>query len=437
MGSMFDTLRSAFRIDDLRKKILFTIFAMLVYRVGAAVPVPGISVEKFTELIGRFGQFGNFLEIVSGVSLTGEHVRAIPIFALGIQPYINASIIMQLLTVAIPALERLSQEGEVGRKKIQKITRYVTIAISLMMSIAYWSATRVAGTLAMPQWLNAFVVIASFTAGSAFIMWLGEQINDRGIGNGISIIIFVGILSRFPNIIQTLYYTFLGWLESKNVVIALLGVLLVVAIFIVVTALVVFVQSSERRIPVSYAKRVVGRKMYGGQSTYLPIKVNQSGVLPVIFALNVLLVPSFIASLTGGNGRISQWFMNLNHNPLYYPMYALLIIGFTFFYSMITYNPVEIANNLQKNGGFIPGIRPGRPTSEFIQKTARRLSWFEAIFLVFIVLFPMVLSLLTKTSSTLWFGGTALLIVVGVAMDLINQLESQMMMRHYKGFLDR
>ncbi len=437
MGSMLDTLRNAFKIQDLRKKILFTIFAILVYRLGAAVPVPGISVEKFTELIRNFGQFGNFLEIVSGVSLTGEHVRAIPIFALGIQPYVNASIIMQLLTVAIPALERLAQEGESGRKKIQKITRYFTIAISLVMSFAYWSATKDASASSLPSWLNAIVVIASFTAGSAFIMWLGEQINERGIGNGISLIIFVGILSRFPSMIQNLYLTFMNWIDERNMIIALLGVLLVIVVFILAIALVVFIQSSERRIHVSYAKRVVGRKLYGGQSTYLPIKVNQSGVLPVIFALNVMLVPSFIASLTGGKGPISQWFLNFNHNPIYYPLYAILIVGFTFFYSLISFNPIEISNNLQKNGGFIPGIRPGRPTAEFITKTARRISWVESIFLVVIVLFPMVMSVTTSTSNALWFGGTAILIVVGVAMDLVNQLESQMMMRHYKGFLDR
>ena len=436
MGSMFETLRNAFRIKDLRKKLLFTLFAMLIYRLGAAVPVPGISVQRFTDLVSRFGQFGSFMEIVSGVTLTGESVRAIPIFALGIQPYINASIIMQLLTVAIPSLERMSKEGESGRKKIQKITRYVTIGLSLMMATAYWYATRQANITTLPAAINAIMVIMSFTAGSAFIMWLGEQINDKGIGNGISIIIFVGIVSRFPSMIVSLYYQFQVWLNLKSPVWAVVGVIFVILVFLAIITLVVYIQSAERRIPVQYAKKVVGRKIYGGQSTYLPIKVNQSGVLPVIFAVSILMVPSTIVSLTGANGKVAQWFLNFNTNPLYYPIYALLIIGFTFFYSMISFNPIEISNNLQKNGGFIPGIRPGRPTSEFIHRTARRLSWFESIFLVFIVLLPGVLSLLTKTQSTLWFGGTAVLIVVGVAMDIINQLEAQMMMRHYKGFLD-
>lgn len=430
MGDMLQTIRNAWKIEDVRRKVMFTLIAILVYRIGIAVPVPGISTTAFTAMIARMGQLGQFMDIISGGAF-----RTVSIMSLGIQPYINASIIMQLLTAAIPALERLSKEGEEGQKKIQQITRYVTVGIALAMSIAFWSATKDASYQGIPAVLNAIVVILSFTAGSAFIMWLGEQINERGIGNGISIIIFTGIVSRLPSYLPMMYQYFRGWQITANTIVSIIGVLFVVVMFVAVIALVVFVQSAERRIPVNYAKRVIGRKMYGGQSTYLPIKVNQAGVLPVIFAVSILMLPSTIVSLTGSSGRVAQWFMNFSANPLYYVLYALLIIGFTFFYSMISFNPVEISNNLQKNGGFIPGIRPGRPTSDFIGQTARRLSWVDALFLVLIVLLPTLLGAITGAEG-IWFGGTAVLIMVGVAMDIINQLEAQLMMRHYKGFLD-
>ncbi|HHT24012.1 MAG TPA: preprotein translocase subunit SecY [Clostridiaceae bacterium] len=435
MGSMLETLRNALKIQDLRKRLIFTLIAMLIYRLGTAIPVPGISVQAFTEFFNRLGQYGGFMETITGITLTGETVRAIPIFILGIQPYINSSIIMQLLTAAIPALERLSKEGEAGRKKLQKITRFVTVGLALIMSFAYWSSSRSAEATVLPPAINALVVIFSFTAGSAFIMWLGEQINERGIGNGISMIIFTGIISRFPMNIQAIYFTFMQW-SQRNIILAILGVILVMIVFVAIITLVVYIQSAERRIPVQYAKKVIGRKMYGGQSTYLPIKVNQSGVLPVIFAVSVLMLPSTLISLFGFQGKVAQWFLNFSSNPLYYVLYALFILAFTFFYSSISFNPIEMANNLQKNGGFIPGIRPGRPTSTFIGKTSKRLLWFEALFLVFIVLFPSLLSLLTNSMQNIWFGGTSVLIVVGVAMDMITQLESQLMMRHYKGFLD-
>lgn len=431
MGGMFETLRNAFAIKDLRKKIIFTLLAILVYRLGAQIPVPGISTAAFTELANRFGQLGSFMDIISGGAF-----KQVSIFALGIQPYINASIIMQLLTYAIPALQEMQEQGEEGRKKIQKITRYVTIGLALTMSIMYWRATRVASINSLPGWLNALVVIGSFTAGSAFIMWLGEQINDKGIGNGISIIIAIGIISRIPDMIQALYYTALNWTQTKNIVIALLGVAAAVFVFLFIITLVVFISSAERRIPVQYAKRVIGRKMYGGQSSYLPIKVNQSGVLPVIFAVSVMMLPSTLVNIFGAKGPVAEWFANFNRNPLYYVIYSILIFAFTFFYSSMSFNPVEISNNLQKNGGFVPGIRPGRPTSEFILNSARKLNWFEALFLVFIVLLPTLLSFVTGTTQALWFGGTGVLIVVGVAMDMVNQLEAQMMMRHHKGFLD-
>lgn len=428
---MFETLKNAFAIKDLRKKIIFTLLAILVFRLGSQIPVPGISTARFTELFNRFGQLGSFMDIISGGAF-----KQVSIFALGIQPYINSSIIMQLLSYAIPALKQMQEEGEEGRKKIQRITRYVTIGLALFMSVSYWYATRQANINALPAWLNALMVIGSFTAGSAFIMWLGELINDRGIGNGISIIIGVGIISRVPSMIQTLYYTFLGWSAQQNMFLAILGVALVVVFFLAILTLVVFVQSSERRIPIQYAKKVIGRKVYGGQNSYLPIKANQSGVLPVIFAVSVMMLPSSIASLSNGQGPVAQFFLNFPSHWSYYVVYMLLIFMFTFFYSSLAFDPTEIANNMQKNGGFIPGIRPGRPTADYIRNSAHQLSWFESLFLVVIVLLPTLLSFATKTSSALWFGGTGLLIVVGVAMDIINQLEAQMMMRHYKGFLD-
>ncbi|HHU07503.1 MAG TPA: preprotein translocase subunit SecY [Clostridiaceae bacterium] len=430
MGDMFKTIKNAFKVEDLRKKILFTVLVVLVYRLGTAVPVPGISAARFTAMIDRFGQLGQFMNLISGGAFA-----SVSIFSLGIQPYINASIIMQLLTVAIPALERLSKEGEEGRKKITRITRFVTVGLGLVMSIAYWSATSDASSTALPMWLNAFVVIFTFTAGTAFVMWLGELINEKGIGNGISMIIFVGIISSLPQMIINLYAWFQNWRFTSNIALALLGVALVVFVFLVIITLVVFVQTAERRIPIQYAKKVVGRKIYGGQSTYLPIKVNQGGVLPVIFAVSILMLPSTVVSLFGWSGPVAQWFLNFNANPLYYVIYAFLIFAFTFFYAMISFNPIDISNNLQKNGGYIPGIRPGKPTSDFIGKTSRRLNWFDALFLVVIVLMPSLLGLLSGAEG-IWFGGTSVLILVGVALDIVNQLEAQLMMRHYKGFLD-
>ncbi|MDD3503000.1 MAG: preprotein translocase subunit SecY [Clostridiales bacterium] len=430
MGGMIDTLKNAFKIPDLRKKLLFTLGMLIIYRVGVAVPVPGISAAAFTDLINRMGQLGSFLDIISGGAF-----KQVSIFAMGITPYINASIIMQLLTVAIPALERLQKEGDAGRKKIQRYVRYLTVGLALVQATAYWVATRSASSSTLPYALNAILVIVSFTAGTAFIMWIGEQINEYGIGNGISLIIFAGIVARGPSAVQLLFAYFRNWSITRNIFVSLIVTLLVIVVFVLIIALVVFVQQAERRIPVQYAKKVVGRKMYGGQSTYLPIKVNQAGVIPVIFAMSIVSLPSTLVSFFGSNGPIAQWFMNFSGNPFYYLFYALLIFGFTFFYSMIQFNPLEIANNLQKNGGFIPGIRPGRPTSDFINATSRRLSWFDALFLVLIVLFPILMSAVTGMQG-IWFGGTAVLILVGVAIDLVNQMESQMVMRHYKGFLD-
>ncbi len=432
MGNMLETLKNAFKIPDLRKRLLFTIFMIVVFRIGGNMPVPGIDRQKFTQLIDQFGQLGALMDIMSGGAL-----KAVSVFAMGIQPYINASIIIQLLTVAIPSLERLSKEGETGRKKIQQIVRITTVVLALAQAIAFWSATRSATAGVLPEWLNALVVIFSFSAGTAAIMWIGELINAKGIGNGISIIIFAGIISRLPQMISGLFSLAGLWTVQFNIFVAIFLAVLAVLVIFAALVLVLYVHLAERRIPVQYAKRVVGRKQYGGQSTYLPIKVNQSGVIPVIFAMSILQIPSLIISFFFANstGPVVMFFKDFGTNPIYYLVEALLIIGFTFFYSMIQFNPLEVANNLQKNGGFIPGIRPGKPTTKFISSTSRRLSWFDGLFLATITLAPMIIGTVTNTIG-LWFGGTAIIIIVGVCLDLVNQLESQMMMRHYKGFLD-
>ena len=345
MGGMIDTLKNAFKIPDLRKKLLFTLGMLIVYRIGIAVPVPGISSAAFTDLISRLGQLGSFLDIISGGAL-----KQVSIFSMGITPYINSSIIMQLLTVAIPALERLQKEGDEGRKKIQRYVRYLTIGLALVQATAFWLATRSASSSTLPAAINAILIIVSFTAGTAFIMWIGEQINESGIGNGISLIIFAGIVARGPSAVQLLFQYFRNWSVTRNIFVSLIVTVLIIVVFVLIIALVVFVQQAERRIPVQYAKKVVGRKMYGGQSTYLPIKVNQAGVIPVIFAMSIVSLPSTLVSLFGSNGPVAKWFMNFSGNPFYYLFYALLIIGFTFFYSMISQR--RLKRRLTRSGEF-------------------------------------------------------------------------------------
>jgi len=437
MKGMFDTLLNAFRVPELKKKIIFTFVILVIYQLGGLIPVPGINREIFTSLIQNMGQIGSLMDIMSGGGLF-----AATIFAMGISPYINSSIIMQLLTVAIPKLESMQKEGETGRKKIQKITRFVTIGLALLTSALFWWSTRSAMTGFLPAPLNAALIIASFTAGTAFVLWLGEQINEKGIGNGVSLIIFVGIVTRLPRMaIQLFNYSqdISGRFEM-----AVVGVLLGALLFIVVAAIalativfVIFVQNAERRIPVQYSKRVVGRKTYGGQNTYVPLKVNQAGVMPVIFATSILALPSTIVSLFFSNSTnlIVQWFRDFGTSPFYYVVYFFLIIGFTFFYSLIQFNPIEISNNLQKNGGFIPGVRPGRPTSDFIARTASRMNWIDALFLALVCLVPTLIGTFTKMQDV-WFAGTSVLILTGVANDMVKQIESQMVTHHYKGFLD-
>ncbi|MGI6668518.1 MAG: preprotein translocase subunit SecY [Acetivibrionales bacterium] len=432
MGGMIETLRNAWKITDLRKKILFTIVMMIIYRIGAFIPNPGLDAKAFSELIDQAGSLGGFLDIVSGGAF-----KLASVFALSITPYINSSIIMQLLTIAIPALERLQKEGDEGRKILQQYVRYGTVILGFIQSVALYITIRGRNGVIDGGSVWSFLIITlTFTAGTAFLMWLGEQITEHGIGNGISMIIFAGIVSRAPNGARGLYLNYM----AGNFGSGILGILVIIGIlimFVIVIAGVIWVQQAERRIPVQYAKRVVGRKMYGGQSTHLPIKVNLAGVIPIIFAMSLMMFPSTIVTMFFAN--VDNWFVRLFKNPekspLYVVVYAILIIFFTFFYSIVQFNPVEIANNLKKNGGFIPGYRPGKATSDYISRVLNRITWFGGFFLAIITIAPIIMGNVTKIPG-IWFGGTTVLILVGVALDTVQAIEAQMLMRHYKGFLE-
>ena len=428
---MIQTLKNAWKIEELRRKILFTLLIILLYRLGNAIPVPYVNKEAL-ELYFASVQ-GTMLGLYNMMS--GGAFSQATIFALSIQPYINASIIIQLLCIAIPALERLSKEGgEEGRKKIASITRYATVGIGLLMGFAYYMLMRNYSLISAgyeKSFWTAIVIILTFTSGSALIMWLGEQITEHGIGNGISIILFASIVSRFPNDIVTSIRNIMNgelswWL-------ALLVLLMLLAIIV----LIVYVNDAERRLPVQYAKRVVGRKMYGGQSTYLPMKVNMSGVMPIIFAQSIASLPATIAALAGS--KADSWFMKLfdTTSIAYAIIYFLLILFFAYFYSTIQFNPIEVANNLKKNGGYIPGFRPGKPTSEFIQKVLNKITLFGAIYLGIIACVPILVAHFSnaKALTGISLGGTSIIIAVGVALETVRALEAQMMMRNYKGFL--
>ena len=426
---MLQTLRNAWKIEELRKKILFTLVIILLYRLGNAIPVPDVNIALLNEYFAQQqSTILGLLDVMSGGAFSNA-----TIFALSIQPYINASIIIQLLCIAIPSLERLSKEGgEEGRKKIASITRYATVAIGLIQGFAYYMLIKNNNMLnadAQGIW-SAIVIILTFTSGSALIMWLGEQITEFGIGNGISMILFASIISRLPtSLITTVRNIAAGNLQWWLAVLMLIGAIAMIV-------LIVFVNDAERRIPVQYAKRVVGRKMYGGQSTHLPMKVNMSGVMPIIFAQSIASVPATIAAFTGKtDGWVNTWFSN-NSIP-YAIIYFLLIIFFAYFYSTIQFNPVEVANNLKKNGGYIPGFRPGKPTSEFIQKVLNKITLFGAIYLGIIAIVPILISHFSNAAALtgLSLGGTSIIIVVGVALETVRALEAQMLMRNYKGFL--
>ena len=431
---MFKTFANAWRIEEIRKKILFTLFIVLMYRVGNAVPVPYVNVSYLQEY------FRSLENTVLGLYnvMSGGAFSSATIFALSIQPYINSSIIIQLLCVAIPALERLSKdEGEEGRKKIASITRYTTVAIALLQGWAYYVLISRNGLLTADGqgvWA-AIVIVMTFTAGSALIMWLGEQITEFGIGNGISIILFASIVSRFPSaFINSISNIRAGTLQWWQGVLFLLGALIMII-------LIVFVNDAERRIPVQYSKRVVGRKMYGGQSTHLPMKVNMSGVMPVIFAQSIVSLPATIVQLIKGSNLqpgTFAYYISQTNTWTYVIFYALLIVFFGYFYSTIQFNPIEISNNLRKNGGFIPGYRPGKPTSTFIQKVLNKITLFGSLYLCIIAATPYIISIYSNVSRQvgLSLGGTSIIIVVGVALETVQALESQMLMRHYKGFLD-
>ena len=448
---MLKTIRNAWKLPELRRKLLFVIFALLIFRVGAAIPVPYINTEYLQQYIAaNSGTIFGLLNTMSGSALS--HAT---LFALSIQPYINASIIIQLLTIAIPALERLAKDGgEEGKKKIQAITRYTTVAIGLLQGFGYYTLIKSYGLMTNEGIWPALVVVVSFTAGSVFLMWLGEQITEFGIGNGISIILFTGIVSRGPAMIATLvtgvknYLSNIdmsGWTEETvqafqaRTMHPLVAVLLVVGMLALVV-FIVFVSNAERKIPVQYAKRVVGRKMYGGQSTHIPIKVNLSGVLPIIFAQSIAMIPATIgmfvpSSRVEGSGWHTFLSVFNSNSALYAVIYFLLIIAFSYFYATIQFNPVEVANNLKKNGGFVPGFRPGRPTAEFLSKVLARLTFFGAIYLGIVAILPIIVENITGISN-ISIGGTSVIIVVGVALETVKMIEARMLMRHYKGFLE-
>ena len=431
---MLQTIRNAWKIADLRKKLLFTFAILLLYRIGNVIPVPFVN----TNTMYSWFQSSQLQNSVLGLfnMMSGSAFSRATVFALAIQPYINASIIIQLLTIAIPALERLSKEGgEEGKKKIEQITRYTTVGLGLLMGFAYWMMLRNANAqfpiMIQDNALSAITIILSFMAGSTLVMWLGEQITEFGIGNGISMILFANIVSRLPQMLINLGSNLVNDFSGYWYV-ALISLAGIVALIM----LIVFVTNAERRLPVSYAKRVVGRKVYGGQNTFLPIKVNMSGVLPIIFAQSVATLPATVATFLGNTNTWRYRNLWSNTAPLYLVIYLLLIIAFSYFYSTIQYNPVEISNNLRKNGGFIPGYRPGKPTSDFIKRVIGKITLFGAIYLGIVAILPIILGMVNEQFATMAIGGTSVIIVVGVALETVQAIEAQMLMRHYKGFLE-
>ena len=440
---MLQTLRNAWKIPELRKKFLFTLLLLVVFRFGSVIPVPWIDrdvLKTWVEggSVGGGSSLFNLLDTFSGGAFSGA-----TIFAMSISPYINSSIIMQLLCVAIPALERMSKEGEEGRKKITKLTRYLTVVLAAVQAYGLYVTLHNQGAIAPVSGVHPFVVgltiILAFTAGTAFLMWLGEQITGRGIGNGISMLIFAGIVSRVPHMFSTAWTGFVGQGHWYYFVVLMLYSLLSIMF-------VILVNQAERRIPVQYAKRVVGRKMYGGQSSNIPIKVAMAGVIPIIFAMSIMSFPGTLAQLFGSQPDDFLYKMTrfLTSGATYPILYFLLIVGFTYFYTSITFNPIEVSNNIKNNNGMIPGIRPGRSTTDYISKVLGRLTLIGAMFLGIIAVLPIILTqvlnnyniLPASDLSALSLTGTSLLIVVGVALETVREVESQMVMRHYKGFLE-
>ena len=421
---MIETLRNAWKIPELRKKLMFTALILLIYRIGNVVPVPYVNVDALTATF-QAALGDTILGLYNAMS--GNAFSQATVLALSIQPYINSSIIIQLLTVAIPALERMAkEEGEEGKKKITIITRCTTVALGLIMGWAYYTMLNSYGVITKPGFLTGLVIVLAFTAGSAVVMWLGEQINEFGIGNGISMILFANIISSLPRGLNTMLG--MGW-----------WAILVAVVMIALVLFIIFVNDAERRIPVQYAKRVVGRKIYGGQSTNLPIKVSMSGVMPVIFAQSICSFPATICAFFGVNAQSGKWWYEMFFSSTswtYAIMYFIMIFFFSWFYAAIQYDSVEIANNLKKNGGFIPGFRPGRPTADFIQKVINKIVIFGAMYLGVVALLPVICGIIAPNAAGLAIGGTSVIIVIGVALETVKAIEAQMLMRHYKGFLD-
>lgn len=431
---MIETLRNAWKIEDLRKKMLFTLFVIFIFRLGASIPVPFIKPEIISDIINQSGSFFGYLNI-----LTGGAFAQCTLFALTISPHITSSIVVQLLTIAIPYLENLSKEGEEGRKKLNVITRYTTVILAVLQAFAYYVTLKNSSAVTYTTgWQGIFagaVIVSSFTAGSMFLVWLSEQVDVKGIGNGTSIILFSGIVSRGPQLVMSLWsYIKLGSLGYTQYYIA---VPVIIVMFIILIAFIVLMTEAERRVPVQYAQKVVGRKMYGGQSSHIPIKVNMSGVLPVIFASSFLAIPGTIKSFTVVD-EASLWgrFLGLfdYDHWVYAVTYFVLIMLFNYFYVSIQYNAVEIANNLRQNSGTIPGIRPGQPTADFLQRIVSKITFIGGLFIALIAILPIFVGAISKMNISL--GGTTIIIVVGVALDTVRSLESMMTMRHYKGFLE-
>lgn len=420
---MFNSLPQALKVGDLRTKLLFTLMMLLVFRLGAHIPVPAINAEAVAQLLS--GQLFGFFDIISGGAF-----KRFSIFAMSITPYINASIIMNLLQVIIPRLEELSKEGEEGRKQIAQYIRYFAVVLAFVQAIGMTFALSRAGAIANPGVGSYLIIAISLTAGTAFLMWIGEMITEKGIGNGISLIIFAGIVSRLPSQIAGVGQ------ELAGGIIGYFNILLFIVMALAIIAAIIAVNEGQRRLPIQYAKRVVGRKMYGGQSTFLPLKVNAAGVIPIIFAMSLMMFPATIASWSAQDSAVNI-FLNTYFNTgsiAYNLFYALLIVFFTYFYVAIIFNPADVAENIKKYGGFVPGIRPGRPTAEYIDRVLSRLTLAGGVFLALIAVLPNFVIGLTGITS-LWFGGTALLIVVGVALDTMKQIESHLLLRNYEGFV--
>ena len=439
---MFQTIKNAIKTPDVRKKLLYTLLLIVIFRLGCYITVPGVNSLALSEALGAGNGLSGLIDLISGGAFSRFSV-----FAMSISPYITASIVIQLLAMVIPALERLAkEEGEAGREKLNKYTKMLTIVLALIESLGIYLSYRSSGIFVDETFTTGALVVLSLVAGTSLLMWLGDQITNKGIGNGISVIIFVGILSGLPSGIITIWnliFTQVGF--STTGLLTALGIIIGA---IILVAAVVFVQQAERRVPVQYAKKVVGRKMYGGQNTHIPLKLAMAGVMPIIFASSFLTFPAMIISMFNTNIAAETGFWAVIYNfsiatsssavPLGYSIvnalvYLVLIVAFTFFYTFATFNPAEVSNNIKKNGGFIPGIRAGKPTTEYLTSIISKITWFGGVYLAIIAILPM---LLRFTSIDITFGGTSILIVVGVALEIVQQLESQLAMRHYKGFLE-